>query len=122
MFMVGSMSSITTSALAHVGGIVELPEGERDRIFAVYLKGLLRDFSGSRKPIYPACWLVDHCQQHQNTKLYKSNTSGWKGEFLTTNGRYAVSIQAYGDRKHLGVLAPLPRRVASSGLRKAAAW
>jgi hypothetical protein len=38
-----------------------------------------------------------------DTKLYKSNTSGWKGEFLTTNGRYAVSIQAYGDRKHLGV-------------------
>ena len=45
------MSSITTSALAHVGGIVELPEEEWDRIFAVYLKGPLRDFSGSRKPI-----------------------------------------------------------------------
>jgi NAD(P)-dependent dehydrogenase (short-subunit alcohol dehydrogenase family) len=39
MFIDESMSSITTSALAHVGGIVELPEEEWDRIFAVNLKG-----------------------------------------------------------------------------------
>src|ERR1700738_1594663 len=39
MFMDGSISSITTSARAHVGGVVELREEEWDRIFAVNLKG-----------------------------------------------------------------------------------
>ena len=39
MFMDGSMSSITNVGLAHVGGVVELPEEEWDRIFAVNLKG-----------------------------------------------------------------------------------
>jgi hypothetical protein len=45
-------------------------------------------------------------------------TSGWKGVFLTTNGRYAVSIQAYGDRKHLRVFGTFGEACGAVGCEK----